>query len=195
MKKLKHTREIHDKKKLEQKRQFDRRHKARPKVINIGDKVIIKQRKTTTQPPYNIEALTVTKVNGNQVTATNGEYTRVRDKNKLKKVPKRPTTTQPQPTSQPQPTTSHQESDLDIDISKISDVQQTIRNETEEEMNARLRILMQEADTRIAEGEHSNNASTTSTSTDQRVTRSAGKTMEWNTTMNASEVLIEDDGE
>ena len=54
---------------------------------------------------------------------------------------------------------------------------------------------MQEADDRIEDGKHSNNALTPSTSTDQRVTRSAGKVMEWNTMMNASEVLIEDDGE
>ena len=45
------VRETHDRKKLQQKYYFDKKHKARPKTIKLNDKVLIKQNKTTIQPP------------------------------------------------------------------------------------------------------------------------------------------------
>jgi hypothetical protein len=80
----------HDSKKREQKRQFDKRHRATPKSIKVGDQVLIKQQKSTTRPPYNPEPLTVTLVNGNTITATNGRISRTRGKNCLKVLKHRP---------------------------------------------------------------------------------------------------------
>ena len=55
----KRIRDIHDKKKIEQKKHFDKKHKAKPKNIKVGDKVLVKQQKTTIKPPYNPEPFTV----------------------------------------------------------------------------------------------------------------------------------------
>ena len=84
------ARDRHDKERMKQKQRFDKRRRAKPKIIEIGDKVLVKQEKSTTKPPYNPEPLTVTMVKGNRVTATNGVITRVRDKNQLKRLPERP---------------------------------------------------------------------------------------------------------
>ena len=55
-------RELHDQKKSVQKKYFDRRYHAKAKVINPGDQVLLKQRKTTTKPPYNPNPFIVTGV-------------------------------------------------------------------------------------------------------------------------------------
>ena len=83
------TRKVHDDKKLKQKHHFDTKHKAQPKNIKPGDKVLLKQKKTTIDPPYNPNPFTVTKVKGNQLTMADGTRTRVRDKNKVKLVRER----------------------------------------------------------------------------------------------------------
>ena len=78
------TRKLHDQKKLKQKKYFDEKHKARPKHVKPGDRVLIKQKKTTTAPPYNPKPFVVTSVKGNQLTLNDGEKKRIRDKNKIK---------------------------------------------------------------------------------------------------------------
>ena len=83
-------RELHDQKRSAQKKYFDRRYHAKAKVIKPGDQVLLKQRKTTTKPPYNPNPFIVSGVEGNRITMQNGEATRVRDKNKLKLITKRP---------------------------------------------------------------------------------------------------------
>ena len=85
----KRTRVLHDKKKLLQKKYFDRKHRAKPKVLHPGDQVLLKQTKTTTKPPFNPAPFIVTEVEGNQVTITDGDIVKKRDKNKLKVLPKR----------------------------------------------------------------------------------------------------------
>ena len=84
------VREQHDSRKREQKRQFDKRHRATAKNIEVGDQVLVKQQKSTTCPPFNPEPLTVTHVRGNRITATNGDITRTRSKNYLKVFKRRP---------------------------------------------------------------------------------------------------------
>ena len=64
---------------------------AKPKKINVNDKVLVRQKKCTTKPPFNLEPLTVTNTIGNQVHAIKKDGTvKVRDKNQLKKVNERP---------------------------------------------------------------------------------------------------------
>ena len=48
----KRTREIHDSKKLKQKEYFDKRRNAKPRSVNVGDQVLVKQNKSTTKPPF-----------------------------------------------------------------------------------------------------------------------------------------------
>ena len=83
-------RKQHDAKKMAQKHYFDKRYHAKEKTLNPGDKVLLKQRKTTTKSPYNPNPFIVTGVDGNRITMQNGAATRVRDKNKLKLITKRP---------------------------------------------------------------------------------------------------------
>ena len=84
------TREVHDNKKRKQKQYFDKRYCAKMKDLSPGDKVLLKQKKTTVKPPFNPNPYTVVAVDGNRVTIHDGEKKKVRDKNKLKYVPTRP---------------------------------------------------------------------------------------------------------
>ena len=111
----KETRQIHDKKKLEQKKAFDKRYHAKPKPISPGDQVLLKQKKSTIKPPFNPEPFTVEKVSGNQLTLSNKGITRVRDKNKVKVIPQRPAPF----TTNNLHTTVREEMDFDIDMRKI----------------------------------------------------------------------------
>ena len=106
------VRKTHDEKKRKQKQYFDIKHKARPKNIKQGDKVLLKQKKSTVQPPFNPNPFTVTKVKGNQLTLSDGHRTRVRDKNYVKPVRER------KPMFQLAGTVPHvnEESDADIEI-------------------------------------------------------------------------------
>ena len=71
------------------KKYFDHKHCAKPKVLHPGNQVLLKQTKTTTKPPFNPALFIVTEVEGNQVTITDGDIVKKRDKNKLKVLPKR----------------------------------------------------------------------------------------------------------
>ena len=84
------VRRTHDAKKLKQKAYFDKGRRAYRKKVSVGDKVLIQQQSSTTDPPFNPNPLTVTKVTGNQVTATDGNVTRKRDKNQVKVLRSRP---------------------------------------------------------------------------------------------------------
>ena len=80
----------HDEKKIRQKKYFDKRKKAAPKPIKVGDQILVKQDKTTTKPPFNPDPFKVTSVEGNRVTAVNGNKKVTRDKNQLKVLHPRP---------------------------------------------------------------------------------------------------------
>ena len=63
---------------------------AKPKEINVRDKVLVCLKKCTTKSPSNPEPLTITNTIGNRVHAIKKDGTvKVRDKNKLKKVKER----------------------------------------------------------------------------------------------------------
>ena len=67
------ARNHHDRQSMKQKEHFDRRRNAKVKDIKVGDQVLVKQKKSTTKPPFSPKPLTVTEVVGNRVTATDGE--------------------------------------------------------------------------------------------------------------------------
>ena len=62
-------RAYHDTKKLEQKLCADKKRRSKSKKIQPGDKVLIKQCKTTTEPPFDSNPYEVTKVKGSQIKA------------------------------------------------------------------------------------------------------------------------------
>jgi hypothetical protein len=69
---------------------FDKSKRAVLKEITAGDKVLIKQQKTTLKPPYDPKPFTVTKVKAAQVTAERGSKLRIRDMSRVKLLKKRP---------------------------------------------------------------------------------------------------------
>ena len=75
---------------LARKEEFDKKHKARNQDIKKGDKVLIKQQKTTIKPPYNPKPFTVIDVKGTQVKAERGSEVKLRNKAKMKLLKKRP---------------------------------------------------------------------------------------------------------
>ena len=86
----KKTRDLHDQI-IEQKYYFDKKRMVKPKEINASGKVIVRQKKCTTKPPFNPKPLTVKQTIGNQVHAIKKDGTvKVRDKNQPKKVKERP---------------------------------------------------------------------------------------------------------
>ena len=108
------ARQRHDKKKMEQKRNFDRRRRAKQKDIKVGDEILIKQQKSTTKPPFDPVPYTVDHVKGNRVTASRNGKVRVRDKNYIKKVKSRPDYVRPSWEQKSQKmTTPYEEHDID----------------------------------------------------------------------------------
>ena len=85
------VRDVHNEKREQQKSYFDKKKKARGKNVQPGMTVLVKQKKTTTQPPYNPEPFTVQEISGNRVTMVNKHgVKKVRDKNKIKLLKERP---------------------------------------------------------------------------------------------------------
>ena len=81
----------------ERKNKLDKRRRARDIEYKKGDKVLIKQNKTTIKPPFDPKPYTITKVEGMQVTAKRGDTVRVRNKARQKLVKERPSRLQPVP--------------------------------------------------------------------------------------------------
>ena len=61
---------------------FDKKHKTKPKVVKIGDKVLIEQKNTTICRTFDPKPFTVTEVKNNAFSMSREDGTsRVRDKN------------------------------------------------------------------------------------------------------------------
>jgi len=67
---------------------------ATPTTITPGDKVLIKQQKSTVKPPFDPKPFTVTKVKGTQVKATRDTKIRIRNLAKVKPLRKLATKTE-----------------------------------------------------------------------------------------------------
>jgi len=186
----KETRQIHDNKKLQQKRYFDKRKNTKPKDINIGDEVLLKQRKSTTKPPFDPKPLTVTATKGNQVHAcrTDG-FTRVRDKNQLKKVNPRPSYLRPSwERLQSKNVNDYSLNEIECNTESLFDID----NET----SSQLQQLLQAAESRENERINTTASSTaenygTGSNETQRVTRSKGLKLKWNPMLNDKTVVIQ----
>ena len=107
------VRDYHNAKKLQQKANFDKHHRVKEKHIGVGDKVLIKQTKTTTKPPFDPSPYNVTQVKGNRITAQRHDKKRVRDKNHVKLLKDRPNYLKP---SWDKTTSNNSTSYADFDI-------------------------------------------------------------------------------
>ena len=79
-----------DIKKLEQKLHADKRHGSKLKKIQPGDKIFIKQHKTTTKPPFDPYHYKVTNVKGSQIKAIQNNVIHVRGKGHVKLLKGKP---------------------------------------------------------------------------------------------------------
>ena len=93
------------------------------KAVGPGDKIMIQQRKTTTQTPWDPRPFTVTKVKGAQVEVQRGEEIKKRALNLIKKLKLRGG-------AEKRETKEKYDEDPDIDIS-IEEVRESIRREKE----------------------------------------------------------------
>ena len=64
--------------------------RAQERIVKPEDEVMVQQKKTSIQPPFDPKPYKVTEVKGSQVTATRGNKTRIRNMSKLKVVKERP---------------------------------------------------------------------------------------------------------
>ena len=79
-------RQQNEKAKRQQKMYKDNKRNVCHHNIDLGDKVLLLQKKTKSQPQYNPTPYQVTKVRGTQITAARGDEIKTRDAQKFKKV-------------------------------------------------------------------------------------------------------------
>ena len=82
---IEEAREREIKQKEKQKYYKDKKSNVRHHNLNVGDTVLLSQRKTKVTPPYDPEPFTVIELKGHQITARRGEKTITRDAQKWKK--------------------------------------------------------------------------------------------------------------
>ena len=120
------TRERHDREKLKQKEQADKRRHAKEKHINPGDEIMIQRKKTSLKTPWDPDTYRVTEVNGSQVKAERRGQKRIRAKNLVKVVKERP----PHLQVKEKKYTVWEELDLDMDMDKIRrDIQSELQDQ------------------------------------------------------------------
>ena len=111
------VREKHDAGKMKQKLYADEKRKAKDKKVEIGDKIMVKQKKSTLKTPWDPEPFKVVGVEGSRVTAERGDQRKVRAKNNIKVVKERPV--QLRFKREKKVKKMEEELDLDVDLDKI----------------------------------------------------------------------------
>ena len=97
------------------KSRFDSSKHAKTTEVIKGDKVLVKQKKSSIKPPFDPRPYTVTEVKGTQVTATRGGKERKRNQAKMKVVKVRPAHLQPQSGRREQVEDSDSDEDIQLD--------------------------------------------------------------------------------
>ena len=83
---IEEAREEDRKMKQKQKKHKDSKQYVKPHQIKIGDQVLLKQKSTKRNPPYDPDPYTVTAIRGHQITARRGRQQKTRDAQKWKIV-------------------------------------------------------------------------------------------------------------
>ena len=121
----KEAKEKDEEKKKTRKEVYDKKHRSKEVKITPGDKVLIKQEKTTIKPPFDPNPYEVTQVKGTQVTARRGGKERIRNMAKVKLLKHRPEHLRSRPQAQQGQQEEEEEDDYSwIDLSR-RDVQRT----------------------------------------------------------------------
>ena len=69
---------------LQRKEVYDKKNRTREQEIKPGDRVLVKQQKTSTKPPFDPKPYQVKEVKGTQITVIRGKQQKVRSKEKVK---------------------------------------------------------------------------------------------------------------
>ena len=77
-------RKKHDAAKAKQKEYADHRRRAKEKVINVGDEVLVQQKKSSVKTPWDPVPFKGTEVKGSKLKVQKGELVRERAKNNVK---------------------------------------------------------------------------------------------------------------
>ena len=107
------------------KSRFDSSKHAKTKEVSKGDKVLVKQKKSSINPPFDPRPYTVTEVKGTQVTATRGGKERKRNQAKMKLVKGRPAHLQPQSGRRQQVEDADSDVDIHLDSADFQREQET----------------------------------------------------------------------
>merc|ERR1712002_1245747 len=83
-------RERHDREKEKQKKNFDKRNRTKEKQLEVGDEIMLQQKKTTLRSPFDPDTYKVKEVKGSSVVAERRGRKLTRAKNLIKKVKQRP---------------------------------------------------------------------------------------------------------
>ena len=94
---MEEARAKHDAKKEQQKKAYDAKQKAKEKKLKARDEVLIKQQKTSVRSPWDPEGFQVKEVKRSKLILQRGEETKIRAKNHVKLVEKRPKELEIQP--------------------------------------------------------------------------------------------------
>ena len=151
---------IHEEAKLQDERTLahrkqlrDQTKKAVTKAITPGDKVLIRQQKTTTKSPFDPKPYTVIKVNGTQITAARGTQTKVRNIAKYKLLTERPSHLEIRRKEQ----TNHESSDDDnIHLAPTENRPEHCNARQEAVIGAAEREVVEQAATQPEDAQHPN---------------------------------------
>ena len=120
-KEIAEVRKHHDRNKLLQRAHSDKTQRSKLKMINEGDKVLIKQNKSTRRSSFDPKPFHVVKVKGSQLTMKREHQTRTRNKGHIRLIKERPLHLTP--TWQQKalvPTSNYEDFDVDVNWTKVS---------------------------------------------------------------------------
>ena len=110
------VRQRHDEEKMKQKKYVDQKRRVKEKEVQLGDNIMIKQKKSSVKTPWDPQPYKVVGIKGSKVTAQRGDQTRERAKNNIKVVKPRPDQLKVKSQRKVKVEADH---DLEVDMNKI----------------------------------------------------------------------------
>ena len=106
----------------ERKIRYDGKHRTKKTDIQVGDRVLVKQDKTTTRPPFDPDPYSVTEVKGTQITAERDGQVKKRNQAKMKKLERRPERLRIQSKDQQEEDSSEDEVEINLGAQKKTSI-------------------------------------------------------------------------
>ena len=110
----------------ERKTRYDGKHRTKKTDIQIGDRVLVKQDKTTIRPPFDPDPYRVTEVKGTQITAERDGQVKKRNQAKMKKLERRPERLKTQIKDQQEEDSSEDEVEINLSAQKKTGMDEPI---------------------------------------------------------------------